>query len=210
MKKYIKTLFLASISALTFVSCDTDAEFDIPEIKQLFLFEGFEDHANGSGSIEIPIALTGWANYNLTNNRYWNCKLFSNNKYAEFSSFYSVAPATDVAWLVTPEKELGTTKTTVLSFDTKVRFYNASNLTVYVSENYDGTQAGISTATWTQLNPTLPTSAAQNDLTINSGKVDLSAYKGKKVRIGFKYVGSKAANTTTTFQLDNIKLFENE
>jgi hypothetical protein len=30
------------------------------------------------------------------------------------------------------------------------------------------------------------------------------------VHIAFKYIGSKASNKTTTFQLDNIKLFENK
>lgn len=213
MKKYIKHLFVfATITALM-SSCDTEKEFDIPEVKEVLLFEGFEGTAAGSGSVENAIALEGWANYNVSTSgtRLWHSRLFSNNKYAEFSSFYSATGTTDEVWLVTPERTLNANSATALSFETKIRFWTTTTgslLKVFISENYDGTEAGIATATWTELNPTLPTSA-QSDVFIKSGDIDLSAYKGKKVRIAFKNTGDKAANSTT-YQLDNIKLFETE
>jgi hypothetical protein len=213
MKKYIKHLFLFAAITTLMSGCDTEKEFDIPEIKEVLLFESFEATASGSGSIEVPITVDGWANYNVsaTGTRLWHSRTFSSNKYAEFSSNFSAAGTTDQVWLVTPEKTLSAEKSVSLSFDTKVRFWTSSTgslLKVFISENYDGTKAGIATATWTELNPTLPTSA-QIDVFIKSGNIDLSAYKGKKVRIAFKYTGDKAANTTT-YQLDNIKLFETE
>ena len=81
---------------------------------------------------------------------------------------------------------------------------------VYVSEDYDGTIPGISTATWTELNPTLPSSSAENDISVASGQMDLSGFDGDNVRIAFRYQGEKTGGATSTFQLDNIKLFENK
>lgn len=213
MKKYIKHLFVFATITTLISSCDTEKEFDIPEIKEVLLLESFEGTASGSGSNEIPITVEGWANYNIstTGTRLWHSRLFSNNKYAEFSSFYSATGTTDEVWLVTPEKTLSANKSVALSFETKVRFWTSTSgslLKVFISENYDGTKNGITSATWTELDPTLPTST-QTEVFINSGNIDLSAYKGKKVRVAFKYTGDKAANTTT-YQLDNIKLFETE
>lgn len=211
MKKYIKQIFLFTALTAAIVSCDTESEFDIPQIKEVLLLEGFEGTTTGAGSTEIPISIAGWANYAVNPNgtRLWHSRTFSGNKYAEFSSFYSTAGSSDEVWLVTPGVTLDETKASSLAFQTKVRFWTGNNLSVFISENYDGTKPGITTATWVPLSPTLPT-AAQVDVFVSSGEVDLSAYKGKNIRIGFKYVGNKSGNLTTTFQLDNIKLFENE
>lgn len=211
MKKYAIQFFISIIAAGLFVSCDTEEDFDIPLIKEVTFFEGFESTTTGSGATEVPISLNGWSNYALNANgtRVWHSRTFSNNKYAEFSSFYSATTSTaDEAWLVTPKITIDKDKNSFLSFETKVRFWTGSNVTVLISENYDGTKAGISTATWTDLNPTLPSSTTV-DVFVPSGEINLAAYKGKSVNIAFKYIGSKTAGQTTTYQLDNIKLFEN-
>ena len=85
------------------------------------------------------------------------------------------------------------------------RFTNGYPLTVFVSTNYDGTTAGIATATWTPIAFTAPTA---NDVFVNSGNIDLSSYENSNVRIAFKYTGSKAG-VTTTLQLDNVKITKN-
>jgi hypothetical protein len=74
-----------------------------------------------------------------------------------------------------------------------------------VSTNYDGTTAGIATATWTPLTFARPT---VDDVFVNSGNIDLSALESNNVRIAFKYTGSKSG-VTTTCQLDNIKITKN-
>ncbi|OWP78935.1 choice-of-anchor J domain-containing protein [Flavobacterium oreochromis] len=210
MKKFLKSIITSVIAAGLFIACDKEKDFDIPEIKVAYLFENFEGTTYGSGSTEVPINLKGWANYNLstTGTRLWNSRLSDSNKYAEFSSFYSAANTTDEAWLITPNASIDNQKETFFSFDTKVRFWTGSNLTVLISENYDGTKAGMNTATWTPLNVTLPT-ATTVDKFISSGTISLAAYKGKNIRIAFKYVGNKTSGLTTTCQLDNIKLFMN-
>ena len=98
------------------------------------------------------------------------------------------------------------TSNETLLFSTKTRFSNGAELKVLVSTNYDGTQAGLATATWAQLNATMPSA---DDVFTSSGLINLSAFEGTNVRIAFKYEGSKLTNKTTTFQLDDIKLYEN-
>ena len=78
-------------------------------------------------------------------------------------------------------------------------------MTAFISTDYDGTTGGIATATWTPLTFTTPST---DDVFVNSGNIDLSAYESDNVRIAFKYTGSKSG-VTTTLQLDNIKITKN-
>jgi hypothetical protein len=110
-----------------------------------------------------------------------------------------------VAWLITPAIDLTATTGETLAFNTKTRFANGYPLTAFISTDYDGTTAGIATATWTPLTFTAPTA---NDVFVSSGNIDLSSYESDNVRIAFKYTGSKTG-VTTTLQLDNIKITKN-
>lgn len=210
MIKNLKKTGILLLTLVVFSSCVKDDDFAIPRVVELILNETFEGTTNGSGANEIAIALDGWVNHATVGSRKWHSRLFSNNKYAEFSSFYSVVATdpNDEVWLITPALDFTTTNNEALSFDSKVRFYEGEVVTVFVSEDYDGTVAGITTATWTQLSPVLP-NASQVDAFINSGVLDLSMYNSNNVRVAFKYTGSRQTNVTTTFQLDNIKIFEN-
>ena len=94
----------------------------------------------------------------------------------------------------------------ILSFTTKTRFSNGYPMTAFISTNYNGTTAGIPTATWTPLTFATPSA---NDVIVSSGNIDISAYNSNNVRIAFKYIGSKTGGVTTTCQLDNIKITKN-
>lgn len=198
-------MFLLALSTSALTSCVGEDDYVIPTVFTYAFNEGFETSPTGSGSVEVPIALEGWVNYNATSTRLWHARSFSNNIYAEFSSFYSAAGTNDVAWLITPAIDLTASSGETLSFVTKTRFANGYPLTAFVSTDYDGTTAGIATATWTPLTFTAPSA---NDVFVNSGNIDLSAYESDNVRIAFKYTGSKAG-VTTTLQLDNIKITKN-
>ncbi len=206
----LKYSVLTAIILTVFTSCVAEDDYVLPAYKKVVLSENFESSPHGSGSNEVPVNLEGWVNVNLgTGNRVWAVKQFSNNKFAEFSSFYSVAPEVDETWLITPEINLSGTSYG-LSFTTQARFHNHNNLTVVISTDYDGTPEGISTATWEPLEAFISGSAENNNnIFTSSGTIDLDAYHNSVVRIGFKYVGSKGANQTTTYQLDNITIFEN-
>jgi hypothetical protein len=203
--KFLKTVFLLALTSSVLTSCVGDDDYSIPTVFSYAFNEGFSTSPTGSGSVEVPILLTGWVNHNATSTRLWHGRTFDNNIYAEFSSFYSAAGTNDTAWLITPAINLTATTGEMLSFVTKTRFANGYPLTAFVSTDYDGTVAGIATATWTPLSFTAPTA---NDVFVNSGNIDLSSYQSENVRIAFKYTGSKSG-VTTTLQLDNIKISKN-
>lgn len=210
MKNIFKITLFFVFSMTVLSSCSNEDDYAIPPYKPVFFSENFETISAASGSTEIPIAIDGWINTNLTGTRNWVGKEFSKNKFAEFSSFYSSANTSDDVWLITDKLDFTKTVDETLKFTSINRFYNGSVLKVYVSEDYDGTIPGISTATWTELNPTLPSSSAENDISVASGQMDLSGFDGDNVRIAFRYQGEKTGGATSTFQLDNIKLFENK
>lgn len=207
-RNILKSLLALSIVATSFVGCISEDDFEIPYIKQVFFQEGFEKSQSGSGATEIPVSIEGWVNVNKgTGTRLWGVKTYANNKYAEFSSFYSIAPETDEAWLITPEINLDN-KNYALSFVSQARYYTNKNLSVWISTDFDGNPDNIQAANWQELNVTIPQSTAEEGSFKPSGDYDLSAYKNTNLRIGFKYVGSKQANQTTTYQIDNIIVFE--
>jgi hypothetical protein len=203
--KILKTMFLLALSTSALTSCVGEDDYVIPTVFTYAFNEGFETSPTGSVSVEVPIALEGWVNYNATSTRLWHARSFSNNIYAEFSSFYSAAGTNDVAWLITPAIDLTATTGEALSFVTKTRFTNGYPLTAFISTDYDGTTAGIATATWTPLTFTAPTA---NDVFVSSGNIDISSYESDNVRIAFKYTGSKSG-VTTTLQLDKVKITKN-
>ncbi|MQP23916.1 hypothetical protein GFJ94_02420 [Flavobacterium sp. LMO8] len=208
--KFLKTMFLLALSASVLTSCVGDDDYAIPTVFSYAFNEGFETSTTGSGSVEVPIALEGWVNHNAststpTSSRLWHARTFDDNIYAEFSSFYSATGTNDVAWLITPVIDLTGTTGEVFSFSTKTRFANGYPLTAFISTDYDGTTAGIATATWTQLTFATPST---DDVFVSSGNIDISSYESDNVRIAFKYTGSKAG-VTTTLQLDNVKITKN-
>jgi hypothetical protein len=203
--KFFKILFLLAFTSNITISCVGEDDYAIPTVNEYIFTEGFTSSPIGGGSVEVPIALEGWVNYNATSTRLWHARAFNSDNYAEFSSFYSATGASDTAWLITPALDLTATSGEVLTFTTKTRFENGYPLTVFVSTDYDGTTDGIATATWTEVSFTAPTT---NDVVVGSGNIDLSGYDSDNVRIAFKYTGSKAG-VTTTLQLDNIKIVKN-
>ena len=208
--KFLKTMFLLALSTSVLTSCVGDDDYVIPTVYEYAFNEAFSSSPTGSGSVEVPIALEGWVNHNAStstppSSRLWHARTFNSDIYAEFSSFYSTTGTNDVAWLITPAIDLSASSGEMLSFTIKTRFSNGYPLTAFVSTDFDGTTAGIATATWTPLTFTTPTG---DDVIVSSGNIDLSAYQSDNVRIAFKYTGSKAG-VTTTLQLDNIKITKN-
>jgi outer membrane lipoprotein-sorting protein len=210
MKNIFKTVFILIVTSTIASSCVKDDDFVIPSLPPDPILsnidETFEEHSAGSGSNEVNVSLRNWLNVNFSgNDRLWNVKEYNNNKYAEFSSFYSSSSDNDDdTWLITPPLHLNLTENTeVFSFDTQTRYANGAVLKALISTDFDGTEEGINSATWVELNPTLPTA---DQIWVNSGNIDLATYENDVVYIAFRYTGSKQGGTTTTFQIDNIKV----
>ena len=174
----------------------------------------FVDYKLGEGQLENPLMwqnfealptgdlkeLKGWF-ISSTGDTQWKVTSYDDNQYVQYSA--NGTKGACVGWMVTPA--ISVTAGDYLAFDVTVGYYNASCLSVLISENFDGKNVG--TANWVDVTsdfsiPTKPTSGYGTFA--SAGKVSLSAYAGKKVYVAFKYEGDGANKKTTTYQIDNI------
>jgi len=182
-------------------------------VGDIFYEEGFDNNPSGTGSGK-KMDIAGWTNTDITGGTsiYWQCRTYSNNNYAQVSSYQSGA-LNDV-WMISPQVDLANAASPRFSFDIVAGNYNATCLKVFVSDNFDGNQANILAATWTDVtsNFTLPTPATGYSTWASAGSASLSTYKGKKVYIALRYEGDdlNTSKKTTTYQIDNFKVYDEE
>ena len=144
------------------------------------------------------VDLPDWYVINEAGSVAWKGAEFSGDRYATINPFNSGEPEV-ISWLITPSIDLSEPKT--LSFNCSQGFKVQNGLTVWISTDFDGTN--FASASWTQLNPNLPTTEA-NYVDVPSGPVDLSAFSGTG-HIGFRYEGN-GVSQTTLYQLDEVKV----
>jgi len=186
---------------------EDDIKLTGPRLVPIFSenFEAISSTGNGQN-----VALPGWSNVSMNaGNEKWEARIFSNNKYAQFSPF-GLNPAENNVdtRLITPAINLDASTGEFLRFGSKIGFANGVAVTVWISTNYDGsgTVAAVNSATWTQLNATFaPQSTSFPTNFTSSGNVDLSSYSGN-VYISFRYVGG-TNSITSTYQIDNIEVY---
>ena len=137
----------------------------------------------------------------------WKWSQFKDKKTQEVKDSYMKASAhinkptpVDYAtesWLISPELDLTTATTATLTFDHAVNFAKdmQTQQTLWVKE--------VGTENWQQV--TIATYPAGNSWDfISSGNIDLSAQKGKKVQLGFKYVSTDQG--AATWEIKNVKV----
>lgn len=157
------------------------------------------DESFSGGTANQPAKPTGWVNKSVTGTRSWLTKSFSGNFFAEATAFQST-DAENEMWLITPGIKAEDAKT--LTFESAQAFYKHDGLTVYISNDFDGTN--IDKATWKKLTYKMPSASDANYDWVQSGNIDVSGYSGT-IHIGFQHKGDKTTNTTT-FRLDNVKV----
>lgn len=177
--------------------CDGD---DIPGVEGGMPF--LEDFS--SAAEDADLALSGWTNQNVNNGNFkYRVREYSGNKYVQISAHNSNENPFEV-WMVTPGITLDRDNPH-LSFDTKDAYWEGEVMSVMVSTDFAG---DATTATWVDLTDQADFSVNNqnwpNDFT-NSGNIDLSAYEGQEVFIGFRYLGEHGGRTTT-YQIDNISV----
>jgi hypothetical protein len=155
--------------------------------------ETFSSLANNA-----DVVLSGWVNAVVKGTRKWQAKLFSGNTYAQATAFNDTAPEMET-WLITPEIQTSVTPT--LTFETAKAFWVHDGLSVWVTTNYTGDPA---TTTWTKVTAKIAVKDDADNTFIPSGNVNLQSF-GPNVRIGFKYEGTSAKNTST-YRVDNVKI----
>jgi hypothetical protein len=161
-----------------------------------------QDFEATSGEIRIP----NWTNYSEVGSKKWRSYNDANtlSRATNIGSYRSGDDRT-VSWLITEGINLDATLEEYLSFETSTSFADGSTLDVFISENWDGTVATITSANWASL----PARIASNNDDFNSFKnstfINLSKYSGT-VYIAFKYVGTGNDNFDGTYELDNITI----
>ena len=125
-----------------------------------------------------------------------------------FDSKYTCAKATSYtggqegvdipaeSWLISPSIDLTNVEAATLTFDHACNYFNdvKTDVTVWVREGSEGE--------WVSLEiPVYPTSFTF----VGSGDVDLAAYIGKTIQVGFKYVCTEKAGT---YEVKNFKVEE--
>lgn len=168
------------------------------------VFEESFNSAIDNTTLNIP----GWLNYAEAGSAVWTEQVFGGNGYAELNPFRS-GSTSNIAWLITPNIDMDAQSGEVLTFQTEHAFPDNGHdpLDVLISTDFDGTEAGITSATWVSLD--FKVSYIEDfDTWFNftdSGEIDLSSYSGTAY-IAFRYTGSDTANQNMTLHVENVKV----
>lgn len=152
--------------------------------------------------------INGWLNYAESGSAVWTEQVYKGNGYAEFTPYKS-GDTSNIAWLISPSIDLDAQDGEILTFQTEHAYPDAGHepLEVFISTDFDGTEAGVTTASWTLL--TFKVSYIEDYGSwftfTNSGEIDLSSYTGTAY-IGFRYTGSDTNNQNMTLHIDNVKI----
>ncbi|WP_299333289.1 DUF5689 domain-containing protein [uncultured Psychroserpens sp.] len=169
----------------------------------------FEDDFEGQ-TINSLISGNGWTNFIEAGSEGWEAYTqggtnASQGISARVGSFNS-GDASTVAWLITPQIDLDANSGVTLNFETSNSFSDGSTLEILFSNDWDGTEAGIGTATWGIITDAYVTQDSDffGDW-FDSGNVDLSCGSGQ-IYIAFKYVGSGQSDFDGTYELDFVSI----
>ncbi|MDF1697226.1 MAG: DUF5689 domain-containing protein [Saprospiraceae bacterium] len=154
-------------------------------------FEGYTDFD--------PIDEKGWLNIATKGTRVWYGRNFDDNGFAECEAFQDDNPETE-AWLITPV--IDTDEKSLFSFDNSQAFWQHAGLSIWISPEF----TNLDDANWVEIDEAVLANDG-NDFYefVASGDIELTDYFGGKVRVGFKYEGTAASNTTKV-RIDNVKL----
>lgn len=122
---------------------------------------------------------------------------YNSYKYAQATSYINSVNYAAESWLISPAIDLTQVSAATLTFDYLARYFNtlSENITVWVTD--------ATNESWEQLDVELQECNDWNF--VKSGDIDLSTYKGKSVKIGFKYDCDEKAGT---FRLKNFLIEE--
>lgn len=149
-------------------------------------------------------SLGSFTGFSLVGAQVWTFSL-SAPQYAKMSG-YAGGNQDNEDWLISGAIDLTDVPTVSFNFREAYKLYTtatADQLQVLVSSNWDGTQAGISTATWTLISG-YPLPTGLDWIFVESGKIDFSSYKDKTIHIAFRYLSTTVG--AATWEIDWAKL----
>lgn len=127
----------------------------------------------------------------------WSWKIYNNNGYLNASAFANSTANPSLAYCYSPVISLEDYTTAAMNFEHAAKFQTTiKELCKAVVREEGATE-------WTELDiPTWPGTTSW--AFVNSGEIDLSAFAGKKVQVGFKYESS--AEGADTWEIKNVNV----
>jgi hypothetical protein len=165
------------------------------------MLQDFEGIGANNGTLVIP----GWKNIAETGGVAYQNAVFGPVKCAKISAF-STGASNVVSWLISPAVSLAGAPAPKLTFTNAAGFgVGSTSFKVMISTNYNG-GTNPSAATWTELPANFVTPPASGFSSfISAGLINLNAYIGQTVYIGFKYEGGDPSRTTT-WEVDDVRV----
>jgi hypothetical protein len=148
----------------------------------------------------------GWTAFAEAGSRYWICRTFQDNHYAQATAFNS-ADALNIMWMITPPIDLDAMTNPTFEFESAKAFYTHDGFSLHISTNFDG--VNVTDANWQTLDAVLAGQSNADNAWIHSGFIDLSSFSGI-VHIAWKYEAAAPQGQTGTFRVDNVKLYEGD
>ena len=128
----------------------------------------------------------------------WAHNTYNDSGYMKASAYVSNVKHATESWLVSPKIDLSTATMPGLQFSHTHKFAGtpSEELTLWVKET--------SATEWTQVE--IPTYGTNNNWTFVTAAVDLSAWAGKKIQVGFKYVST--VDAAGTWEIKNVVVYD--
>ena len=148
-----------------------------------------------------------WTNYVEEGSRDWIARTTTDtgnpgSRIAQISA-YNSGDVSTVSWLITPAIDLDAQEFEFFDFESSNSYSDGSELELLISTDWDGTDAGVSSATWTSLPGTIVPDETYYKDWVYSGLVNLSPYSGTAY-IAFKYTAN--SGNTGTYEIDNVNV----
>ncbi len=204
-------LILNNSAAINFNSddrCDPlehSCEHVLSSGTETLLFEDFETQRNNK-----VIAIEGWTNYIEKGRQGWEgwSSTATNASLGRSARFQSASSGdvNNVGWLITPEIDLEAQDGETLSFRTSSSRADSSYMEVFFADDWDGSHAGVSEATWRILSDAYVVKDTDAFVPwFPSGPVNLSCLSGT-IHIAFKYTGGGQDSFDGVYELDDIHI----
>jgi len=164
--------------------------------------ESFETRLLGRFEVD------GWLNWIEKGTVYWEVYEDENSLGQSLRiGSYRSGDSKSICWLITPAINPDTLSNPFFSFRTSTAFIDNSKLEVFYSMDFNGDPSKIKTATWISADVLVASEGDSDQIWIDSGALPLN-FENETLFFAFRYSGSGKTASDGTFELDDIRVYE--